>query len=61
MFSKNSIFIDRPRVKYIRNLGKFKDFKGQHSGGVFFMYVGEDDPGNDLMVRISKYLKNCLG
>ncbi|XP_045192174.2 protein disulfide-isomerase TMX3-like [Mercenaria mercenaria] len=42
-----------PSVRRISSVGKFNEIRSEHSDGVFYMYVGEDDPSNDLFSKYS--------
>lgn len=42
-----------PPVRRIPSVGKFNEIRSDHSDGVFFMFVGEDDPSNDLFNKYS--------
>jgi hypothetical protein len=41
----------RPAVRKIASIGKYYNVKSQHSDSVFYMYVGDDDPHEELFVR----------
>ena len=45
----------RPAVRKVASIGKYYNVKSQHSDSVFFMYVGDDDPHEELFVRITKW------
>ncbi|XP_060560502.1 protein disulfide-isomerase TMX3-like [Ruditapes philippinarum] len=42
-----------PTVRRISSIGKFNEIRSDLSDGVFYMYVGDDDPSNDLFSKYS--------
>ena len=46
----NKISNFRPPVRSLSSIGRFNEAKSIHSGGVFYMFIGEDDSNGDLFV-----------
>ena len=46
----------RPPVRSLSSIGRFNEAKSIHSGGVFYMFIGEDDSNGDLFVCTIFYL-----
>ncbi|KAK3086730.1 hypothetical protein FSP39_022593, partial [Pinctada imbricata] len=42
-----------PVVRKLASVGKFNEAKGSHYGGVLFLYIGDEDPNDDLFKKYS--------
>ncbi|VDH91137.1 protein disulfide-isomerase TMX3-like [Mytilus galloprovincialis] len=43
-----------PAVRKIASIGKYYNVKSDHSDQVFFLYIGDEDPHDDLLVKYSE-------